>query len=245
VSALSHFLEDEGLATVNISLVRLHSEKVRNPRSLWVPFELGRPLGAPDDAAFQTRVILQALRMLENPHGPVLLEDFADEAPGAQPDPRWHAPFALMPSEASGVGALRTALHREIESVAPLYDRQRAVRGRTTVGVSGLPIAACVDLLADFLDGAPPASPVAEYPAVQVLRFAIDDVKAFYLEALPDGHSVPSSRQLADWFWSYTTVARVILRLRERLIASEDKRSVAIGRTSLVPRAQLERFGIV
>ncbi|MBT5161958.1 MAG: hypothetical protein HOL89_19300, partial [Alphaproteobacteria bacterium] len=49
MSALGHFLEEEGIATTIISLIRVHSEKVRPPRSLFVPFELGRPLGAPND----------------------------------------------------------------------------------------------------------------------------------------------------------------------------------------------------
>ena len=57
MSALGHYLESEGLATASISLIRLHTEKIRPPRALWVPFELGRPLGVPDDPAFQTRVL--------------------------------------------------------------------------------------------------------------------------------------------------------------------------------------------
>ena len=57
MGALGHYLESEGLATAGLSLVRLHSEKIRPPRALWVPFELGRPLGVPNDAAFQTRVL--------------------------------------------------------------------------------------------------------------------------------------------------------------------------------------------
>ena len=57
MGALGHYIEQEGVATAGLSLVRLHSEKIRPPRALWVPFELGRPLGAPNDPAFQTRVL--------------------------------------------------------------------------------------------------------------------------------------------------------------------------------------------
>ena len=45
------------------------------PRALWVTFQLGRPLGAPDDPALQTRVLRATLRLLEAKSGPVL-EDY-------------------------------------------------------------------------------------------------------------------------------------------------------------------------
>jgi hypothetical protein len=50
------------------------------PRALWVSFEMGRPVGVPGDAAFQTRVLLAALKLLEADAGP-LLEDFPEDAP--------------------------------------------------------------------------------------------------------------------------------------------------------------------
>jgi len=65
VSALGHYLEEEGIPTVAISLIRAQTENTKPPRALWVPFELGRPLGPPSDPAFQKRVILAALRLLE------------------------------------------------------------------------------------------------------------------------------------------------------------------------------------
>ena len=68
------------MATTQISLIREHTERIRPPRALWVPFELGRPLGVPDDEAFQIRVLLHALKLLEARSGPVL-EDFPEEAP--------------------------------------------------------------------------------------------------------------------------------------------------------------------
>ena len=43
VGATAHYLEEEGLATAGVSLVRENTERLRPPRFLWVPFELGRP----------------------------------------------------------------------------------------------------------------------------------------------------------------------------------------------------------
>ncbi len=80
MGALAHYLESEGIPTTQISLIREHTETIRPPRALWVPFELGRPLGAPENPAFQRRVLLSALELLEAIQGPVLA-DFPDEAP--------------------------------------------------------------------------------------------------------------------------------------------------------------------
>ena len=80
MGGLAYFLEDEGLATVLISLVREHTEAMRPPRALWVPFEFGRPLGPPNDPEFQSRVVMAALSLLEAENGPVL-EDFPEDAP--------------------------------------------------------------------------------------------------------------------------------------------------------------------
>ncbi len=78
-------IERAGIATVSISLVKEFTRVVRPPRALWVPFPFGRPLGAPNNAAVQRRVILAALDLLQRQRGadgePVL-EDFvltADE----------------------------------------------------------------------------------------------------------------------------------------------------------------------
>ena len=98
MSALSHFLESEGLATTGISLVRPHTEQMEPPRALWVPFELGRPFGAPADAAFQRRVLEAALGLLDMGPRPVL-EDFPDDAPvtDAPIGENWGCPVSFPP----------------------------------------------------------------------------------------------------------------------------------------------------
>ena len=78
MGALGHYLENEGLPTVQISLIREHTEKIKPPRALWVPFELGRPLGVPGNATFQTEALRRTLALLEAPSGP-LLADFPQE----------------------------------------------------------------------------------------------------------------------------------------------------------------------
>src|SRR6202035_4955797 len=94
VSALGHYLEEDGIPTVAISLIRAQTENTKPLRALWVPFELGRPFGPPSDAAFQKRVRLPAVRLLERERGPVIIEDSPEADPRERPDPAWRPPFA-------------------------------------------------------------------------------------------------------------------------------------------------------
>ncbi len=65
MGVLAHILEAAGLATVGLSLVRGQAETVRAPRMLHCQFPLGRPLGRPNDPAFQHDVLRRALALLD------------------------------------------------------------------------------------------------------------------------------------------------------------------------------------
>ena len=67
---LARTLEAEGISTTSISLVREHTEKVKPPRALWVPFPFGAALGRAEDPALQHRVLRAALDLLSEPAGP-------------------------------------------------------------------------------------------------------------------------------------------------------------------------------
>ena len=245
MSALAHYLEEAGVPTVAISLIRLHSEKIGPPRALWVPFELGRPLGAASDEKFQSRVIAAALGLLETAPGPAVLEDFPDDDPTAIDLPGWRPPFDIAAGSIA-IGereALEQALRQEVLAIAPFHERFVAVNRRTTIGISGLTIDDCARLLSAHIAGSLPATPELSNP-VQALRWAVDDLKAYYLEAMSADGAMPSSRQMQSWFWDHTLVARAIIALRRQLLASDEKRSQAIGRMNLVPGAQVQRLGL-
>src|SRR5262249_37038158 len=154
----------------------------RPPRALWVPFELGRPLGPPGDKAFQRRIILAALGMLERSRGPVSIEDFPEDDPRERADPAWRPPSIRTGGAAEGSG-LADELSAELYGLAPAYAQSCSERGRSTVGLSGLAPAACAEYVAAWLRGPPPASPVTDMSPVLALRFVSDDLKAFALEA--------------------------------------------------------------
>jgi hypothetical protein len=239
VSALAHYLEEEGIATVAISLIRPQTENTKPPRALWVPFELGRPFGPPSDPAFQSRVILTALRLLERETGPVIIEDFPDDDPRAQPDPAWRPPFSPAAAAAGSAESLAARLEAEILLLRGGHERWVAQHDRTAVGLSGLPISESTRYVADWLRGKAPPSPREGYSAPLILRFAVDDVKAYCLEAAAAGAAKPSSRQLGDWFWNETAVGAAIYALRAALQESEDERLRLIVSNFMVPAARV------
>jgi hypothetical protein len=227
VSALAHYLEEEGVASVAIALIRPQAEHTRPPRALWVPFELGRPIGPPGDAAFQKRVIVAALGLLEARRQASLIADFPDDDPRETPDPGWRPP--AVPAAGGGEGtALAEALVAELRELAPRYAQSCTARLRSTVGLSGLPPAECGDYVAAWLRGERPASPVPDMSPALALRFAIDDLKAFVLEAgIVSG--APSSRQLGDWLWNDTALGAALQVLRHECLVGDDERLKAVA----------------
>jgi hypothetical protein len=243
VSALGHYLEEEGVPTVAISLIRPQTEKTKPPRALWVPFELGRPFGPPSDAAFQKRVILTALRLLERERGPVIIEDFPEEDPRERPDPAWRPPLAKPDLNGASATRLAAALEDESARVETLYRRAAEEPGRTIVGLSGLSIGEAGRYMARWLRGQNPESPSAEMSAPLVLRFAVDDLKAAYIEVALSGFAKPSSKQLGDWLWSDTAAGAAIFAVRSMYLTSDDERLKAIAGLFLVPGVRVPPSG--
>ena len=67
-------LERAGITTVSLSLLREVAAVIKPPRALFVPFPMGFPLGEPNNAALQHRVIAAALALLSRVDVPVLTE---------------------------------------------------------------------------------------------------------------------------------------------------------------------------
>ena len=138
MGALGHYLEEEGIATTQISLVREHTAALAPPRALWVPFMLGRPFGVPNDAAFQRRVLVSVLRLLECDNGPVL-EDFREDAPHTDlGDPAEGMTCPVSFPQKSSQGTLGDRLIAEVAQLHAWHELAVRHRGRTTLGVTGL-----------------------------------------------------------------------------------------------------------
>lgn len=238
MGALGHYLEEEGIATTQISLVREHTAAIRPPRALWVPFILGRPFGAPNDAAFQRRVLLAVLRLLEAPAGPVL-EDYPEDAPQsavAGDEEGFACPVSFARAAEDDD---RAALLQEIAELAPWHDIARGRRGRTTSALSGLAPEAAACFLSDFIaqPGLPPYR--ADLTRGLALRLACEDLKSFYLEAVSAQPGQRVAQQAQEWFWHETVAARCLLKLRESCLASADESVRQFAANNLIPRAVL------
>jgi hypothetical protein len=242
VGALGHYLEEEGIATTQISLVREHTEAMKPPRALWVPFMLGRPFGVPNDAAFQRRVLLAVLRLLVAPSGPVL-EDYLEEAPQPAGDEPGGFACPVTFSRPPGDGGLAGALQNEIAELAPWYELARKDRGRTTATLSGLPPEAAAKFVMDFI--ADPAMPPyrEELTPVLALRLVCQDLKAYYLGAVAAQPGARAALEAQQWFWHDTAAGRAFFRLREVCLASEDEMVKRFGAKGVVPMAITPRPG--
>ena len=232
---MAHFLEEEGLPTTQISLVRLHTEIIKPPRALWVPFELGHPLGIPNDPVFQKQVLLAALKLLEVPEGPVL-EDFSGDIPvsGEQTTVLACPVTITIEDTASGTETeqLCVAFKKEMVSMRPWYDMAVKKRARTTVGISKLDLGAMGDFICSFLDGNVPENPRQDISLAYELRFTVEDIKAYYYEAVTvqPGMEVSSTKPLSDWFWRDTIAGKTLLAVGEGCIKSGDESLQGYGR---------------
>lgn len=61
---LQREIEASGIPTIGISIVRDYSEKVKPPRTVFLKWPFGHPLGEPGNVLQQRTVILEAFRVL-------------------------------------------------------------------------------------------------------------------------------------------------------------------------------------
>jgi hypothetical protein len=224
---IARVLEEAGLATTSISLVREHTERVKPPRALFVPFPFGHPLGKANDAALQHDVIRAALALFQEPQGPVLV-DYPEDAFAGE-DLNLPQAAAIQPTTTS------TDVASEVAALQPHHTAWlRDHDGRTAIGVSGVTPEG-IPALATFL-GAYAAGSDADWPArardvslPQWVRWAADDLKAYYFEARLAAAPQDDYQARHRWFWGETAAGNVCRTLRDRLKAAGDPKLDAIA----------------
>ena len=232
---MAHMLEERGLPATVLALVLPQVEKTRPPRAVMMPFMLGRPLGEPDDPAFQSRVMMQALNLLTRTGGPVILEHFPDDNPSWTDRPDWVPAVTLpAPGSPSGAAEWEVAFRAELNLVLPVWERFKARFGRTTVGLSGQAPEAWPTFATSFLTGALPTVPPHDTPAL-ALRFLCDDLKALYGEAVQADGGPPSARQIDGWFWRKTVAGQLLIALRRMAMDSPNNALKTVGGRFFVP----------
>lgn len=234
MSAVAHYLEDEGIATTGISLVRENTEALRPPRFLWVSFPLGRPLGMPGDAGFQRRVVLAALALLDAPNGPVLA-DYPEDVPDAATSEAAACPVSF-PARVEQDGSWTASLRAEVDLLKPWYALSLERRGRTTVGLAGAPVERLAEQFGGLLDGG--GAPKG-FDALQDTKRALEDLKAFHQEAVTAQPGEMPWREVRRVLWRETVLGEGMIVLRDRLEATGNPMLRAFTRI-LVPRGALE-----
>ena len=246
MGGLAHYLEDEGIPTTHIALIRKHAEEIKPPRALAVPFELGRPLGAPDEPDFQRRVLRTCLELLERESGPVL-EDFPDDAPGEDADQEgWTCPvnFAVPVDDLSDEDLIRQTLEQEIAQLRPWYEESKQNRsGRTNFGISGTTPEQIAAYIAHVIVSQEDSvSPIADTPAHLAFKHMADDIRYYYMEAAiarPDTRV--SDLEIGNWLWGETTLGKALVTIRDWSMETEHPGFKALAPTAMVPAHQKHR----
>ena len=72
VSLIAAAIERENIPTICLSLLREVTTAIHPPRSLFVPYPMGYPLGEPNNPVLQTMIIKAGLNLLTRTDVPVL-----------------------------------------------------------------------------------------------------------------------------------------------------------------------------
>jgi hypothetical protein len=183
-----------------------------------VPFQLGHPLGTPNDAEFQKRVLIALLGLFNRTDCPVI-EDYDEEEEENDEVVMLSCPvnYSNMKSDSGDDDSLLAALKREMMAMRSWYEASVAKRGRTTVGVSGIALDNLGSFVCSFLQDGLPENPRDDVPLSNTLKMAVEDLKSYYIEGLTaqPGQETASSRKLADWFWDETVAGKVVWEIRE------------------------------
>ena len=205
-------------------MVREHTEKLKVPRALFVPFPFGHAFGRANDVELQHRVLRAAVDLFAEPAGPVL-RDFPDDADlGDQPPAPRQASTIAAAAGASGDPAT------EATEMLPRHEQWLVGSGeRTAFGLSGIPAArfgGVVSFLQRFAAGedADMSERSRDVPLPNFIRYCADDLKALYFEGYMAMKPAAGGDEIAQWFWGETAVGQVLRRVRDRLDASDDPR---------------------
>jgi len=218
---------------------------VRPPRALWVPFALGRPLGAAGDADFQKAVLRSTFDLLDSATEPTIA-DYPVEAPEEAGPGVWACPLNLpVPNDPSYTGRLLG----EVARLRPWALETRTNRGRTLFGVTGAD-ADQIDEVARALGGIADSGDLnaIEDGAVEwafamplLIRHLADDLRTFYHEAIASqpGSMAPNHDALNEWIFGATALGDVLQTVADHL-TNADTFATKLIRGFLIPEGHYD-----
>ena len=186
-----------------------HIENTKPPRGLICHFPLGRPLGKPDDPAFQHSVLQALFELLEEPEGPVL-KTFPESISDVEAEQLvCTLPPRLDPDEHPAVDearSIRSAYNRAIEKHG-----NRIGSGRQ---ISADQVPDAIQAFARIEQGE--AWDKAGIPGVP-MRVA-QDIRGYYqTAALELAEHTPGAWAGENWFYNETETGKLMLRTRTKL----------------------------
>jgi hypothetical protein len=216
---IARVLEERGLSTVAISLVREHTVKIKPPRAVWVPFPFGMCIGHRNDLEEQRAVLDLAFSTLDAAQGPVLVDFVARD--------RRERGAPLQASDVE-VEAQATAIDlvTEVEATRATWEAQTAIT-RSHAGASGISPARFGEL-ARFLAAYEPGSDAdfagrpPEIPVLQFVRYGVEDLRVLYMETRMCDFPDEASDDRQRWLLASTALGILLRALRDRFEASED-----------------------
>ena len=81
-----------------------------------------------------------------------------------------------------------------------------------------------------------------DLPPAQALKEAIDDLRAYYLEAASAFPDPGTAKKRKAWLWDETLFGKALLDLQPRLAASEDPQHRILGNLTLIPATERHRL---
>ena len=193
----------------------------------------------PNNPEFQLGVLRALLGLFSRPSGPVI-EDYDIDVPEGTAqgeESAWACVLPLPPLDEAKdpVESLKQALSLEVSSLLPWYQESLSVSGRTTFGLSGLTadsILVIADYLGDIAAGNDVEVPDALADYVEGgLRYLVDDVKAYYMEAAKEqpGAVPPGGARMWQWFYHETYMGSALYDIRDRFAAEHTRQSRESG----------------
>lgn len=176
---------------------------------------------------------MDLLKLLEAPAGPLLV-DFPDDEPESSGEPVVLACpvyYSVNKAETAETDDEEAALRREIAALRPWYDMALSQRKRTTVGLSDIGLEALGGFIYAVVKDRKPENPRKDIEMPVTVKFAVEDLKAYYIEAITaqPGRGGVSSQKLQEWFWGETKAGELLLNLKRVCEASPDTSMNRIG----------------
>lgn len=204
-------------------------------------------MGVPNDKDFQRKVLLSLLELFKRTDGPVIIHDFAEDAPETDDDiEALSCPVSFEDEKADDLDPLKSGFIREIQAMHPWYEMALKKRGSTTVGGSGIEISFLGEFLYSFVVGTIPDNPRDDVYISVTLKLAAEDLKAYYVEGVTaqPGQEGLSSRALKEWFWNKTTAGKVLIELIKVCSKNEDEMIRMTGSYFIAPMDVLMAKGV-